>query len=167
MEKGDRLPEFSLRDQEDKAISSSDFAGKWLVLYFYPRDNTSGCTREAEDFSALKDDFRNEGCEILGVSPDSSESHIRFREKHNLTIDLLSDPEKTLLTAAGAWGKKKNYGKEYEGVIRSTFLIEPGGTVAEVWKSVVVRRKTKTCEILHAQMVLDKLRELKGEGLSC
>lgn len=161
MKKGDRVPEFSLPDQDGNAVSNRDYSGKWLVLYFYPKDNTSGCTREAQDFSALKEDFRKEGCSILGVSPDSIESHAGFRRKHNLTITLLSDPDKSLLAEAGAWGMKMNYGREYMGVIRSTLLIDPHGTVAEIWRQVKVRRKTKTCEILHAQKVLEKLRELK------
>ncbi len=164
MEKGDRIPEFSLPDQDGNSVSNMEYAGKWLVLYFYPKDNTSGCTREAQDFSALKEEFRKEGCSILGVSPDSIESHVRFRLKHSLTITLLSDPEKVLLTETGAWGMKMNYGREYMGVIRSTFLIDPHGTVAEVWRQVKVRRKTRTCEILHAQKVLEKLRELKAES---
>lgn len=164
MEKGDRIPQFDLPDQDGTAVSSKDFAGKWLVLYFYPKDNTSGCTKEAEDFSALKEEFRKEGCEILGASPDSVQSHKRFRKQHSLSITLLSDPDKTLLKAAGAWGKKKNYGREYEGVSRTTLLVDQEGRVAEVWGNVKVRRKTKTCEILHAQTVLERLRELKAQG---
>ncbi len=164
MDRGDRIPEFSLPDQNGRMLSSSDYRERWLVLYFYPKDNTSGCTKEAEDFSSLKDEFLGEGCDILGVSPDSVESHLRFREKHGLTITLLSDSEKTLLEAAGAWGMKKNYGKEYKGVIRTTILANPEGEVVEIWRNVKVRQKTKTCEILHARRVLEKLRELKSEG---
>ena len=164
MEKGDRIPEFSLPDQHGRTISDSDFRGRWLVLYFYPRDNTSGCTKEAEDFSSLKDEFLGEGCDILGVSPDSVESHLRFAEKHGLRITLLSDSGKKLLEAAGAWGTKKNYGKEYKGVIRTTILVNPEGEAVEVWRNVKVRQKTKTCEILHARRVLEKLRELKSVG---
>lgn len=164
MEKGDRIPEFSLPDQDGRTRSYSDFRGRWLVLYFYPKDNTSGCTKEAEDFSSLREDFLEEGCDILGVSPDTVQSHLGFRDKHNLTITLLSDTEKTLLKAAGAWGMKKNYGKEYQGVIRTTILVNPRGEAQEIWRNVQVRRKTKTCEILHARKVLDRLRELKAEG---
>ena len=164
MEKGERIPGFTLPDQDGKMISGSDFRGRWLVLYFYPRDNTSGCTKEAEDFSRLKEEFHGEDCEILGVSPDSTESHRKFREKKQLTVQLLSDPEKELMKTAGAWGMKKNYGREYEGVIRTTLLIDPDGIVAHSWRRVQVRRKTKTCEILHAATVLNKLRELKSPG---
>ena len=96
----------------------------------------------------------------MGVSPDSPESHRKFIEKHELAIPLLSDPEKDVLRAYGAWGTKKNYGKEYEGVIRSTFIISPEGMVKALWRSVKVRTKRKTCEVLHAATVLDKLEEL-------
>lgn len=164
MEKGDGIPGFSLPDQDGRTISDSDFRGRWLVLYFYPRDNTSGCTKEAEDFSSLREEFLGEGCDILGVSPDTVESHLRFRNKHDLTITLLSDTAKTLLETSGAWGMKKNYGKEYEGVIRTTILINPEGEAVEIWRNVRVRQKTKTCEILHARRVLERLRELKAEG---
>lgn len=164
MDKGDRSLEFSLPDQNGNSVSLKDYRSSWLVLYFYPKDNTSGCTKEALDFSALKEEFEKENCRILAVSPDTVESHVKFTEKHALTITLLSDPEKRVLAEYGAWGLKKNYGKEYTGVIRSTFLIDPHGTVAKVWRKVQVRRKTKTCEILHAQKVLDKLRQLKAES---
>ena len=161
MKTGDKIPEFSLPDQDGRTVSYDEYRGSWLVLYFYPKDNTSGCTKEAVDFSALEGEFKKEGCRILGVSPDSSESHRKFRQKHNLSITLLSDVDKNLLAAAGAGGIKKNYGKEYTGVIRSTLLVNPEGEVAEIWRNVRVRQKTKTCEILHAQKVLEKLRELK------
>jgi len=164
MKIGDNIPEFSLPNQDGRTVSYEDYKGSWLVLHFYPKDNTSGCTKEAIDFSALEGEFEKEGCRILGVSPDSPESHRKFREKHDLSISLLSDSDKALLADAGAWGKKKNYGKEYMGVIRSTLLINPQGKVAEVWRNVRVRQKTETCEILHAQRVLEKLRELKAVG---
>ncbi len=156
------VPEFQLPDQSGTMVSSGDFRGSWLVLYFYPRDGTSGCTREALDFSSLKGEFQEEGCRIVGVSPDSVESHARFTEKNDLRITLLSDTEKALLKEAGAWGTKRNYGREYEGVTRTTILADPAGKVREIWRSVKVRRKTKSCEILHARSVLERLRELKG-----
>ncbi len=162
MEKGDIVPEFQLPDQNGTTVSSGDLRGSWLVLYFYPKDSTSGCTREALDFSALKGEFQGEGCRIVGVSPDPVESHARFAEKNGLGITLLSDTEKALLKEAGAWGTKRNYGREYEGVTRTTILADPSGQVREIWRSVKVRRKTKTCEILHARTVLERLRELKG-----
>jgi peroxiredoxin Q/BCP len=162
MATGDKAPGFSLPDQNGRQVSLSDHAGGWLVLYFYPKDNTSGCTREAQDFSALKEEFEKEGCSILGVSPDPSESHLRFIEKQGLTITLLSDLNKETLTDYGAWGTKKNYGREYMGVVRSTLLIDPDGNIAEIWRNVTVRKKTATCEILHAQRVLERLRQLKA-----
>ncbi len=162
MKRGDRAPEFALPDQNGKLVKSKDYSGKWLVLYFYPKDNTSGCTKEAEDFSSLKDKFEKEGCFILGVSPDSPASHTNFIQKQELTINLLSDENRKLLLKYEAWVLKKNYGREYMGVSRSTFLIDPSFKIAEVWRNVRVRRKTKSCEILHAQKVLDRLRELKS-----
>lgn len=163
-EKGMEAPGFELKDSFGETVSLESFRGKWLVLYFYPRDDTSGCTKEALDFSALREEFAGEGCGILGVSPDPPESHRRFIDKHQLTVTLLSDPEKSVLEAYGAWGRKKNYGREYMGVIRTTVLVDGAGVVREVWRKVQVRRKTKTCEILHAHRVLARLRELKGEG---
>lgn len=164
MTKGENIPDFELQDQKGEVVSGKDFRGKWLVLYFYPRDNTSGCTREAKDFSSLLEEFRKNNCMILGVSPDTVDSHANFAKKHDLSITLLSDPERDLIRAAGAWGVKRNYGREYQGVIRSTLLIDPLGKVAHVWKGVKVRRKTKACEILHASEVLCKLQELEAEG---
>ncbi|PIE52155.1 peroxiredoxin [Candidatus Fermentibacteria bacterium] len=158
---GSAAPAFTLQNSNGKSVSLDEYRGKWLVIYFYPKDNTSGCTKEAMDFSALREEFLSEGCEILGISPDSPESHAGFITKHDLSVTLLSDPQKETLAAYGAWGLKKNYGKEYEGVIRSTFLLDPEGTVRYAWKKVQVRRKTKTCTVLHASRVLEKLKELK------
>ena len=163
MEKGDKAPGFTLPDQNGKSVSSNDYWGKWLVIYFYPKDNTPGCTKEAEDFSSLLDKFDEDGCSIIGISPDSPASHTNFIKKRKLKIDLLSDQSREILSLYDAWVLKKNYGKEYMGVSRSTFLIDPEFRIAEVWRNVRVRRKTKSCEILHAQKVLEKLRELKTE----
>lgn len=160
VEEGTKAPEFSLPDSRGERVSLRDYAGKWLVLYFYPKDNTLGCTREALDFSRLKEEFEKSGAYVVGVSPDSSESHRKFIEKHELAIPLLSDSEKKVLRAYGAWGTKKNYGKEYEGVIRSTFIISPDGIVKAIWRSVKVRTKRKTCEVFHAVTVLERLKEL-------
>lgn len=164
MKAGDRAPMFRLPDQNGNVKDSKDYSGKWLVLYFYPKDNTSGCTREALDFSLLKERFEEEDCEVLGVSPDSPASHTNFIRKHDLTINLLSDESREVLALYEAWVLKKNYGREYMGVSRSTFLIDPAFRVAEVWRNVKVRRKTGSCEILHAQKVLDRLRELRSEA---
>jgi peroxiredoxin Q/BCP len=161
IEEGSRAPEFTLFDSREREVSLSDFRGTWLVLYFYPKDNTSGCTREALDFNDLREEFEKEGARVLGISPDSSASHGKFAAKHGLEFPLLSDPEKSVLQAYGAWGTKKNYGKEYQGVIRSTFLLSPEGVIEAVWRNVKVRTKRKTCEVLHAATVLEKLKTLR------
>ncbi|MDP8201594.1 MAG: peroxiredoxin, partial [Candidatus Tenebribacter burtonii] len=137
------------------------YQDKWLVLYFYPKDNTSGCTKEACDFTDLRKDYSQLDAEIIGISPDSIVSHQKFIQKHNLEITLLSDPEKNILKAYHAWGIKKNYGREYEGIIRSTFLIFPEQKIAAVWSKVKVRVNRKSGEVKHAQIVKEKLAELK------
>ena len=124
-----------------------------MVLYFYPKDNTSGCTREAVDFTIRLEDFKNLDAVVLGVSPDSVESHKKFRMKHGLKVILLSDPEHKVIETYGAWGKKKRYGKEYYGVIRSTFLIDPNGIVRKVWRNVRVAG--------HVDEVFETLKSLR------
>lgn len=151
---GQEAPEFCLPDQNGKDQCLKDYRGKWVVLYFYPRDNTSGCTREAQDFTMLKDDFEAEGAIVLGVSKDSIASHLRFIEKKELGITLLSDESTGIHQLYGVWRMKKSYGREYMGTVRSTYLIDPQGKIAAAWDKV----RTKE----HAQKVLDKLRELKG-----
>jgi len=126
--------------------------GKWTVLYVYPKDNTPGCTREAVEFTELIDEFEKLGVQVVGVSKDSVKSHLRFKEKHGLKVRLLSDPETQLIRALGAWGTKKSYGREYEGVIRSTFIFDPEGNI--VWKKLNVRAKG------HAARVLEVVKEL-------
>ncbi len=162
IEIGDKTPGFTLKNQDGEDVSLSNLAGKWIVLYFYPKDNTSGCTKEAIDFTGLRKDFETAGAVILGVSPDSIERHRAFIEKNALGITLLSDPEKEVLKLYGAWGEKKNYGKVTEGVIRTTFIISPAGTVAALWRNVRVRVKRKSGEVRHAEIVLQKLQELQG-----
>lgn len=161
LQEGDTAPYFSLPDQDGHMVTLDDVAGKWLVLYFYPKDNTSGCTTEACDFTGALADFQSIGADVIGVSPDSPGSHARFIAKQNLGITLLSDQEKEILRAYGAWGKKKNYGKEYEGVIRTTVLIAPDRTIARLWSNVRVRVKRKTGEIRHVDSVRQALEELK------
>ncbi|MCF6174539.1 MAG: peroxiredoxin [Victivallaceae bacterium] len=156
-----KAPEFTLDNQGDQSVSLNDFNGQWVVLYFYPKDNTSGCTTEACDFTAAMDDYSSLNAMILGVSPDSTASHRKFIAKHQLGITLLSDPDKNVMKAYGAWGLKKNYGKEYEGVIRSTFIIAPDGTIAAAWDKVKVRVKRKSDETRHIDIVKTKLQELQ------
>jgi peroxiredoxin Q/BCP len=163
VETGDKAPEFTLKDQDDMDLSLSDLRGRWVVLYFYPRDNTSGCTKEACDFSERLDEFERLDAVVLGVSPDSTASHRKFRDKHGLRITLLSDPDKKVLKAYGAWGEKKNYGRVYEGVIRSTFIIDPDGMIAASWRNVRVRTKRKGQEVRHADLVKEELEKLQRE----
>jgi peroxiredoxin Q/BCP len=151
-ETGKKAPAFTLPDQNDKKTKLPDFAGQWVVLYFYPKDNTPGCTTEACEFTDGLKAFEKLNAVVLGVSPDSTASHRKFIEKQNLEITLLSDPERKVLEKYGAFGTKKMYGKEVKGVIRSTFLIDPGGKVAHVW--------TKVKAAGHAARVREKLEEL-------
>ena len=160
---GTEAPEFCLQNQDDKEVSLKDNSGKWIVLYFYPKDNTSGCTKEACDFTETFNDYKKLNATVLGVSPDSTESHRRFIEKQGLGITLLSDPDKKVHKAYGAWGLKKNYGKEYEGVIRSTFIISPDGKIAEAWSKVKVRVKRKGGEARHVDVVKERLKKLQIE----
>ncbi|MBN2430121.1 MAG: peroxiredoxin [Acidobacteria bacterium] len=154
LELNTKVPNFSLPDQDGKERNLSDFRGKWLVLYFYPKDNTSGCTTEACDFTENMPDFTALSAEVVGVSPDSPRSHANFIAKHNLRVTLLSDPDNRVLPLFGAWGKKKMYGKEYEGVVRSTVLIDPEGRAVYHWPNVKVKG--------HVADVKAKLHELLG-----
>ena len=141
---GQKAPDFLLKDQTGKDISLKDFLGQWLIIYFYPKDNTPGCTTEALDFSQYRQKFAESGAAILGVSPDSQKSHCKFIEKHNLSIQLLSDPEHIMAESYGVWGLKKFMGKEYMGIIRSTFLVNPRGTIADIWQNVKVKNHSET-----------------------
>ena len=152
IEIGQKAPEFCLPNSDEVEICLKDLKGKWVVLYFYPKDNTPGCTTEALDFTAHLKEFEELGAVVLGVSPDSCASHRKFAEKKELKVTLLCDTNKEVLRAYGAWGKKKMYGKEYEGVIRTTYLIDPEGNVAAVWTKVRVKG--------HVEKVLEKLKEL-------
>ncbi len=154
LEVGEKAPSFCLPNQDNKNVCLEDFRGKWVILYFYPKDNTSGCTREAIDFTTHLPVIEEYNAVVIGVSPDSVKSHINFIRKHNLQITLLSDTEHTVLEAYGAWGLKKRYGREYYGVIRSTFLIDPEGRIAYIWRNVRVNG--------HVEAVLEKLKELQS-----
>jgi thioredoxin-dependent peroxiredoxin len=136
---GDAAPSFELLAQEGASLSSSDLAGKAYVLYFYPKDDTPGCTTEACGFRDSLPDFKKLGVRVIGVSPDNSSSHERFVAKYSLPFPLLSDPDKVLSAAYGVWAKKQNYGREYMGVVRSTFLIDAKGVVRKAWRSVKVK----------------------------
>lgn len=141
---GQTAPSFELQDQSGTLISSASLKGKPYVLYFYPKDNTPGCTQESCDFRDEERNFRASGVTILGVSPDSVKSHAGFASKFDLPFPLLSDPEKELAQAYGVWALKKNYGKEYWGIVRSTFLVDKAGKVAAEWRQVRVNGHAAT-----------------------
>lgn len=131
-----KAPDFELTNDEGEKISLSGFRGKLVVLYFYPKDDTPGCTTEACNFRDDYEDYRKQGAEIIGVSPDSVKSHIKFRTKHTLPFILLADEKHKVCEMYGVWGKKKIFGKEYFGVLRTTFLIDKDGNIAKVFKGV-------------------------------
>ncbi|MCT1683242.1 peroxiredoxin Q/BCP [Corynebacterium appendicis CIP 107643] len=126
---GDTAPAFSLPNDKGDTVSLSDYAGKRVIVYFYPKANTPGCTTEACDFTENLSDFEDASVSVVGISPDSPEKLAKFRSDHDLTIELLSDESKEVMTAYGAFGEKKNYGKIVQGVIRSTFLVGTDGTI--------------------------------------
>ncbi|MBN2754339.1 MAG: thioredoxin-dependent thiol peroxidase [Candidatus Goldbacteria bacterium] len=148
---GDIAPAFCLKDSAEKNVCLKDFKGRWVVLYFYPKDNTPGCTIEARDFSKELSGFEELGCEVLGISGDSCESHRKFIKNHNLKLTLLSDESKNVLKVYGVWQKKNMMGREYMGIVRTTILIDPKGKIASVWEKVSVAG--------HAAEVLMKLKE--------
>lgn len=138
LKEGDAAPDFTLHRDGGGSVALSEFKGRPVVLYFYPKDDTSGCTKQAIGFSESAEDFRSAGAEIIGVSPDSVKSHDKFRDKHGLGIILASDEEKSAINAYGVWAEKKMYGKAYMGVDRSTFLIGKDGRLARIWRGVKV-----------------------------
>jgi peroxiredoxin Q/BCP len=136
---GDKAPEFCLPNQDETQICLRDIKGKWLVLYFYPKDNTAGCTAEACDFTEALPEFDEMDAVILGVSPDSPKKHRNFIEKKNLKITLLADEESEVSQKYGVWQLKKMCGKEYMGIVRTTFLINPEGKIEKIWEKVKVK----------------------------
>jgi peroxiredoxin Q/BCP len=151
---GKKAPDFSAKNQDDEVVKLADLKGRWVVLYFYPKDDTPGCTVEACDFTAGIKGFEGLEATVLGCSPDSPESHRKFIAKYKLKIDLLSDPDHVVLAKYGAWGEKNNYGKISMGVIRSTVIIDPEGKVAKHWPKVRAEG--------HAAAVRETLKELQG-----
>ncbi|MCR4613137.1 MAG: thioredoxin-dependent thiol peroxidase [Bacteroidaceae bacterium] len=145
---GDKAPEVLGRDENGKEIRLSDFAGRKLVLYFYPKDNTSGCTAEACSLRDRHRDLQQAGYEVVGVSKDTAASHQKFKEKHELPFPLIADVDHTLLEAMGAWGEKNMYGKKTMGTIRTTFIIDETGHIERIWTGKQVKTKEHADQIL-------------------
>ena len=154
IEDGMAAPDFELPDADGKSVELAALRGRPVVVYFYPKDDTSGCTAEAKDFTCIAAEFEKAGTEVLGISPDSPASHRKFQEKHGLGVRLLSDEARTAAEAYGVWVEKSMYGRKYMGVERATFLIDKAGKIARSWRNVRVPG--------HAQDVLEAARALKG-----
>lgn len=142
---GELAPDFTLLSDADDSVSLSDYRGQRVVLYFYPKDGTPGCTREAQAFRDLADEFEKANAVILGVSKDSVQSHQRFKAKHNLPFTLLSDPDGQVLDRYGVWKQKSMYGRTFMGTERTTFLIDPDGMVSKVYRKVRVKGHAQAC----------------------
>ena len=153
----DLAPDFSLPDQDNKIHKLSDYKGKWVLLYFYPKDNTPGCTTEACTLRDAFEEFDRKNAVVLGVSADSPKSHAGFASKHKLPFTLLSDENKEVLTAYGVWAKKKFLGKEYMGILRNSYLIDPKGKIVKIYEGVKPAK--------HAEEVLvDLIKLQKGQA---
>ena len=139
---GDKAPDFDGVNQNGEAIKLKDFSGKKLILYFYPKDNTPGCTAESCNLNDNYESWLERGFEVVGVSPDSEKSHLKFIDKFGLKFNLIADTEKEILQAYGAWGLKKLYGREYMGVLRKTFVIDESGIIIEVFEKVKTKEHT-------------------------
>ena len=146
LKEGDKAPLFSGENQDGKVLTLSDFKGKRLILYFYPKDNTPGCTAESCNLNENYDELTKHGFEVVGVSPDEARKHQKFIAKYDLAFNLIADTGKEILQAYGAWGEKKLYGKVYDGVLRSTFVISPDGVIEKIFKKV--KTKDHTNQIL-------------------
>ena len=153
---GTKAPDFTLPDQNNEKVNLSDFKGKWVILYFYPKDMTPGCTTEACNFQTVLPQIDESEAVVLGVSKDSVERHKKFADKHGLTFKLLSDAGSDVCETYGVWQKKKLYGKEFMGIVRSTFIIDPQGRIVKVYPKVKVKE--------HHREVLDDLSALKKGG---
>jgi len=147
LKKGDKAPRFQGVNQEGKSLSLDDFSGKKLILYFYPKDNTPGCTAEACNLNDHYESWLEKGYEVVGVSPDSVVSHQKFIDRYGLKFNLISDPEHKILELYRVWGEKKMYGKSFMGVLRTTFVIDESGTITEVFESVDTKNHSRQIEI--------------------
>lgn len=142
LNEGDKAPDFSGINQHGKKISLSDYKGKKVILYFYPKDNTPGCTSESCNLNDNYQMWLSKGFEVIGVSPDSEASHKKFADKYNLSFNILADTEKEILQAYGAWGEKKMYGKIYMGVLRTTYILNEEGIIEKVFEKVKTKDHT-------------------------
>ena len=167
LEIGTKAPAFCIPNQDDVEICLRDLKGKWIVLYFYPKDNTPGCTTQACDFTQQEPLFEDLDAVILGISADSTTKHRNFIEKKDLGITLLSDEDKTVCESYGVWQQKQMAGNKYMGIVRSTFIINPEGEISASWEKVRVRVKKKLkgeqIELLHVDEVREKLKQLQGD----
>lgn len=154
-EDGKKAPDFKLQGDDGELLQLSAFRGQPVVVYFYPKDDTTGCTAEAKDFSCLASEFAQTGATIIGISPDSAAKHVKFKQKHDLEVTLAADIEKTAANAYGVWVEKSMYGRKYMGVERATFLVDGKGKIARIWRKVKVPG--------HAEEVLAAVRELIGK----
>lgn len=143
IKEGTKAPAFSGKNQNGETISLDQFKGKKLILYFYPKDNTPGCTAEACDLRDGYEELLGKGFEVVGVSPDSEKSHQNFIDKYSLPFHLISDTDKVIMKAYGVWGQKKMYGKEYEGVLRTTFIIDENGSIEKIFNKVDTKAHVK------------------------
>ena len=139
LEVGKNAPQFELPNQDEENKTLNDYNGKWLVVYFYPKDDTPGCTVEAQEFTEELSNFTSEDAVVVGISPDTVAKHCKFIDKHSLGMELLADTEKKMLADYGVWQEKSMYGRTYMGVVRTTYLIDPNGMVAEAWTKVKAR----------------------------
>ena len=149
---GDRAPQFTLPDQDGAKVALRELRGTPVVVYFYPKDDTSGCTTQACGIRDQWSEFEDAGAAVLGISPDPVDSHARFADKHDLPHRLLADPDKKVIEKYGAWGTKSMYGREYQGVIRSSVLVAPNGKIAAAWPKIQPKK--------HADAVLKAIRAL-------
>ncbi len=155
LKEGNSAPDFTLRDKDGNEVSLKDFKNQWIVVYFYPKADTPGCTIEALDFTANIDTFSDKRATILGISNDPEAKLDKFINKHNLKIILLSDPEHKVIANYGAWVKKQMYGKEYMGTQRSTFLINPNGQIERIWNEVKVKGHVEEVKNLLLELSLE------------
>jgi len=154
LEDGKKAPDFALPDADGNTVKLAGLKGRPVVVYFYPKDDTSGCTAEAKGFTCLADEFKRAGAEVFGISPDNPASHRKFQDKYDLSVRLLADEERKAAEAYGVWVEKSMYGRKYMGIERSTFLVDSAGKIARIWRKVKVPG--------HAEEVLEAVRMLKG-----